>query len=240
MVWSLILKTEKCSFGLFQECEASLKHKTEFISKLEAKAQSMTETIQTLENKYRQSESNRVTAEQKKREVDMQAAQVEEQANSIEGDLKVEREWRMSLQETMQNDRERISKLQTEIGQLKIIAQKYAQLQEDYYTLKDHSLEQEHTLEELGCQLRDSKLQISDLKEEINKNRPEGAWVKDNSSTNCKTCNKEFNLTRRRHHCRNCGEIFCNACSENSVSLPSSAKPVRVCDDCYMLLAGRL
>lgn len=53
----------------------------------------------------------------------MQAAQVEEQANNFEGDLKVEREWRISLQDTMQQDRERISKLQTEIGQLKIIAQ---------------------------------------------------------------------------------------------------------------------
>lgn len=73
--------------------------------------------------RYRESESSRVTVEQLKREVDMQAAQVEEQATNFEGDLKVEREWRMSLQDTMQQDRERISKLQTEIGQLKIIAQ---------------------------------------------------------------------------------------------------------------------
>ncbi|KAJ8921945.1 hypothetical protein NQ315_008579 [Exocentrus adspersus] len=185
---------------------------------------------------YRESESSRATAEQLKREVDMQAAQVEEQANNFEGDLKVEREWRMSLQDTMQQDRERISKLQIEIGQLKIIAQKYGQLQEEYYTLKDHCLEQEHTLEELGGQLRDSKLQISDLKEEIKKTRPEGSWVKDNSAVYCKACKKDFNLTRRKHHCRNCGEIFCNACSDNSMPLPSFPKPVRVCDDCNIQL----
>ncbi|CAH1964818.1 unnamed protein product [Acanthoscelides obtectus] len=222
-----------------QECEASLRHKTELISKLEAKAQSMTDTIQTLENKYRESEATRVLTEQKKREVDIQAAHVEEQAVSIEGDLKVEREWRMSLQDTMQQDREKISKLQSEISQLKVVAQKYAQLQEDYYTMKDHCLEQDHTLEELGAQLRDSKLEISDLKEEINKNRPDGAWVKDNTALECKACNKEFNLTRRRHHCRNCGEIFCNSCSDNFVPLPSSAKPVRVCDSCNILILGR-
>lgn len=58
-----------------------------------------------------------------RRELDVQAAQHEEQATNVEGDLKVEREWRISLQETMQQDRERISKLQTEINQLKIIAQ---------------------------------------------------------------------------------------------------------------------
>ncbi|XP_028133677.1 RUN and FYVE domain-containing protein 2 isoform X2 [Diabrotica virgifera virgifera] len=222
-----------------QESEASLRHKTEFITKLEAKAQSMTDTIQSLENKYRESESNRVTAEQLKREVDMQAAQVEEQATNIEGDLKVEREWRISLQATMQQDRERISKLQIENGQLKMIAQKYAQLQEEYYTLKDQCLEQEHTLEELGGHLRESKLQISDLREEITKSRPEGSWAKDHTAAKCKACTKEFNLTRRRHHCRNCGEIFCNACSDNTMPLPSSAKPVRVCDDCHLILLGR-
>ncbi|CAG9829371.1 unnamed protein product [Diabrotica balteata] len=222
-----------------QESEASLRHKTEFITKLEAKAQSMTDTIQSLENKYRESESNRVTAEQLKREVDMQAAQVEEQATNIEGDLKVEREWRISLQATMQQDRERISKLQIENGQLKMIAQKYASLQEEYYTLKDQCLEQEHTLEELGGHLRESKLQISDLREEITKSRPEGSWAKDHTAAKCKACTKEFNLTRRRHHCRNCGEIFCNACSDNTMPLPSSAKPVRVCDDCHLILLGR-
>lgn len=42
-----------------------------------------------------------------------------------------------------------------------------------------------------------------------------------------------------QHHCRNCGEIFCNACSDNTMLLPSSAKPVRVCDDCHVFLVGR-
>ncbi|XP_019864722.1 RUN and FYVE domain-containing protein 2 isoform X2 [Aethina tumida] len=222
-----------------QECEASLKQKTELVTKLEAKAQSMTDTIQILENKYRQSECSRVATEQLKREVDIQAAQVEEQASTVEGDLKVEREWRMSLQDTMQQDRERISKLMADNNQLKIIAQKYATLQEDYYSLKDQCIEQEHTLEELGAQLSASKLQIADMQEEVNKNKNEGAWAKDNSVTHCKACSKEFNLTRRKHHCRNCGEIFCNSCSDNSMSLPSSAKPVRVCDDCNTLLMGR-
>lgn len=76
--------------------------------------------------------------------------------------------------------------------------QKYATLQEQYYTLKDHCLEQERTLEELGMKLRDSNLQISEIKEEIVRNKPDGAWVKDNLASNCKACAKEFNLTRRR------------------------------------------
>jgi len=37
---------------LFQECEGSLKHKTELITKLEAKTLSMSETIQKMDEKY--------------------------------------------------------------------------------------------------------------------------------------------------------------------------------------------
>lgn len=66
---------------------------------------------------------SRVNSEQRRRELDVQAAQHEEQANSVEGDLKVEREWRVNLQETMQKDRETISQLQHELSQLRLIAQ---------------------------------------------------------------------------------------------------------------------
>lgn len=36
------------------------------------------------------------------------------------------------------------------------------------------------------------------MKEEIIKNKPDGAWVKDKLASSCKACSKEFNLTRRR------------------------------------------
>ena len=46
-----------------------------------------------------------------------------------------------------------------------------------------------------------------------------------------------FSLSK--HHCRNCGGIFCNSCSDYTMPLPSSAKPVRVCDACYTALLQR-
>nr|XP_020136344.1 prohibitin-like [Microcebus murinus] len=64
-------------------------------------------------------------------------------------------------------------------------------------------------------------------------------WLKDKEATHCKLCEKEFSLSKRKHHCRNCGEIFCNACSDNELPLPSSPKPVRVCDSCHALLIQR-
>jgi rabenosyn-5 len=39
-------------------------------------------------------------------------------------------------------------------------------------------------------------------------------WVNDGDVRLCPSCAKSFNLTRRRHHCRLCGAIMCNGCSQ--------------------------
>jgi hypothetical protein len=73
-------------------------------------------------------------------------------------------------------------------------------LQEEYYQLKEQCTEQEQTLEELGNQLSISKLQVADLREEATRNiaKGDGQWASDKEVTQCKGCNKEFNITRRR------------------------------------------
>jgi hypothetical protein len=37
-----------------------------------------------------------------------------------------------------------------------------------------------------------------------------------------------------QHHCRNCGEIFCNNCTNQRITLPAMgySSPVRVCYNC--------
>ncbi|XP_064630520.1 lateral signaling target protein 2 homolog isoform X2 [Lineus longissimus] len=61
-------------------------------------------------------------------------------------------------------------------------------------------------------------------------------WVPDSDSLLCTSCKMPFTLVRRRHHCRNCGKIFCSRCSPNLVPLPhfGHTKPVRVCNRCFM------
>src|SRR5262249_54428664 len=75
---------------------------------------------------------------------------------------------------------------------------------------------------------------------EIN-DRPQGKrkggpqWVKDKDRNNCKDCNTEFKGMTRRHHCRGCGEIFCDNCTDNRVSLTfyGYEDPQRVCAACF-------
>lgn len=49
-------------------------------------------------------------------------------------------------------------------------------------------------------------------------------------------CQAGFTVVRRRHHCRNCGKVFCGRCSSNNVPLPryGHTKPVRVCNRCFL------
>ncbi|KAJ0401259.1 hypothetical protein P43SY_010983 [Pythium insidiosum] len=38
-------------------------------------------------------------------------------------------------------------------------------------------------------------------------------WVADKERSNCFLCMQSFNMLKRRHHCRVCGEVVCSACS---------------------------
>jgi growth factor-regulated tyrosine kinase substrate len=52
---------------------------------------------------------------------------------------------------------------------------------------------------------------------------------------NCHRCRVAFGLIQRQHHCRCCGQVFCDKCSSKSCPIPKFGieKDVRVCDDCY-------
>ncbi|KAF4095355.1 FYVE, RhoGEF and PH domain-containing protein 6-like [Onychostoma macrolepis] len=62
-------------------------------------------------------------------------------------------------------------------------------------------------------------------------------WIPDLRATMCMICTCEFTLTWRRHHCRACGKVVCQACSTNKQPLKYLKNHLaRVCDLCFSAL----
>jgi hypothetical protein len=59
-------------------------------------------------------------------------------------------------------------------------------------------------------------------------------WLPDSAVSMCQLCSVQFTVTRRRHHCRACGQIFCSDCSSYLAPLRyKNDKLGRVCQSCY-------
>ncbi|XP_034663285.1 RUN and FYVE domain-containing protein 2 isoform X5 [Drosophila subobscura] len=239
-----------------QDCTASLTHKTELMEKLESQKEDMASTIEQLEKKWTHDKSNLgEILKSTSQTLTTQVTASEERAARAEAESRIEREWRISLQEKEIKLKEKIATLQSCLKELAEEKDRNEKLKLDLEKARAQWAEAQTTLEELGIQLSESKLKVSEMQDSEKRQRqlmsgssqslqtmPEslgspGIWAPDSIASHCTGCEREFNLTRRKHHCRSCGEIFCKACSEHSLPLLNAqgqpGKPVRVCNACY-------
>ncbi|XP_031702232.1 RUN and FYVE domain-containing protein 2 isoform X1 [Anarrhichthys ocellatus] len=233
-----------------QSSDEEMKKKNDVITRLEEKTNQINATMKQLEQRLQEAERHRTLAEEGTRRFKLDFANKadslqrqiehrERQLQQLETDLKIEREWRQTLQNDLDRERDTVAQLSTEALQINGLKKEFHRLHDENIQLKMICEDQEQALEELGSKLSESKLKIEDIKEANKALQGGQVWLKDKEASHCKLCEKEFSISRRKHHCRNCGEIFCNSCSDNELPLPASPKPVRVCDTCHALLLQR-
>ncbi|GLD97854.1 hypothetical protein PINS_up006551 [Pythium insidiosum] len=67
-------------------------------------------------------------------------------------------------------------------------------------------------------------------------------WKRDQDCPDCQLCRLVFTkLSRRRHHCRICGDVVCSDCSQDQVHcVDRFARPKRACAACFALLEAMM
>uniref|UniRef100_A0A8C0MDM8 RUN and FYVE domain-containing protein 1 n=1 Tax=Canis lupus familiaris TaxID=9615 RepID=A0A8C0MDM8_CANLF len=236
-------------FHKVQNAESCLQQKNDAITSFEEKNNQVMSSMKQMEERLQLSERARQGAEERSLKVQQelggqtcalqqQLSQLHEQCSSLEKELKSEKEQRQALQRELQQEKDTSSLLRAELQQVEGLKKELQELQDEKADLQKVCDEQEQALQEMGLHLSQSKLKMEDIKE-VNKALKGHTWLKDDEATHCKQCEKEFSISRRKHHCRHCGHIFCNMCSSNELALPSYPKPVRVCDSCHTLLLQR-
>uniref|UniRef100_A0A7N8WRC0 RUN and FYVE domain containing 1 n=1 Tax=Mastacembelus armatus TaxID=205130 RepID=A0A7N8WRC0_9TELE len=169
-----------------------------------------------------------VQLEQKMNEMEKAMMELEQRyvfahVQGLETELRAEREQRQNLQKALQREQDNSTELRTQLQQLQGL----------------------HTVSAACLGLGHPALDVAKFHIFIKAlfsvccSHQGHAWLKDDEATQCKQCQKEFSISRRKHHCRNCGDIYCNSCSSNELALPSYPRPVRVCDVCHSLLLQR-
>ncbi|XP_044118527.1 RUN and FYVE domain-containing protein 1 isoform X1 [Neovison vison] len=236
-------------FHKVQSAESCLQQKDEAITSFEEKNNQVMSSMKQMEERLQLSERARRGAEERSHKLQQelggrtcalqqQLSQLHEQCSSLEKELKSEKEQRQALQRELQQEKDTSSLLRAELQQVEGLKKELRELQDEKVELQKVCEEQEQALQEMGLHLSQSKLKMEDIKE-VNKALKGHTWLKDDEATHCKQCEKEFSISRRKHHCRHCGHIFCNTCSSNELALPSYPRPVRVCDSCHTLLLQR-
>ncbi|XP_058276764.1 protein RUFY3 isoform X3 [Hirundo rustica] len=210
------------SFKL-QSSDMGVKQKSELNSRLEEKTNQMAATIKQLEQRLRQAEKDRQLAQQDNRlfkqefgdkinSLQLEVEELSRQRSHLELELRRERDrWSHSHQRSQESKKGPKNWLRQD-GKLKI--------QEENPKLKQPLGENSVLPHRSASGRQEEQEQLSG---------PGHAEI-------CQLCQEEDSRSQRKNICKNCGGIFCEACSVHELPLPSSINPERVCNPCHQRL----
>ncbi|KAF5896267.1 RUN and FYVE domain-containing protein 1, partial [Clarias magur] len=195
-------------FNKAQDTDSVVQKKDEEAVKLEEKMKEMETTMKELELRLQNSENGRKSTEESQKELcsEMKArvdslqkrlSDLDTLRAGLEAELSREKEQRQSLQRDLQREQDNSTELRTQLQQLQGLQMEILDLRQEKKQLQQLCEEQEQALQEMGLHLSQSKLKMEDFKE-VNKALKGQAWLKDDEATQCKQCQKEFSISRRK------------------------------------------
>ncbi|XP_077722918.1 zinc finger FYVE domain-containing protein 16 isoform X2 [Canis aureus] len=88
--------------------------------------------------------------------------------------------------------------------------------------------------------VNEESLPANTCKEGLVLGQKQPTWVPDSEAPNCMNCQVKFTFTKRRHHCRACGKVFCGVCCNRKCKLQYLEKEARVCVVCFETISKGL
>ncbi|PFX26487.1 RUN and FYVE domain-containing protein 2 [Stylophora pistillata] len=137
----------------FQMSETSTRDHMGKWTELEEKCARLISHTKELENSLSEVTSKKTAAENMAGQLNNKLGDSESERTALTTNLKIEREWRTSLQEESVKDKEKIGAMQMELTQLEKLKKEYQGLHEKYMSLKKSYSEQEMALVEMGSHL---------------------------------------------------------------------------------------
>ncbi|KAL5968928.1 RUN and FYVE domain-containing protein 2 [Taenia solium] len=216
------------------ELESSNKH----ASDLQEKIDGMSSVLAGMNERCNHLKEEKVTNERSLQEAIDRANQADRMCAQLQADLEANREFTQNLQSQLDEvyvDLASVKALQENLDRK---SQSLRERDAIIAMLQQRCSEAETSLAEMASTVETARLQ-ADRAEERVRLLATARWTSDSDVNACSLCASPFSFSRRRHHCRNCGLIFCQECSAFKMSLPSSSKPVRVCETCHNQLMQR-
>jgi len=207
-----------------ERAQERLKSEVAFMkAQLVSEQQSKAALQRDLEQELEEAKHNVVDMELTKRELDIEKGQ----RKTLEADLqKVETR---QNQASLERD-EQVQAAQTDHDGLTIIVtqlkNKVASLQVDL----DNSVAVQNDFVRLSQSLQVELEKIRQAEKEVR-------WQHEEDVDDCGSCRTAFSVTRRKHHCRHCGRVYCSDCVAKQVPSGPQGRSSRVCDVCHTLLS---
>ena len=125
----------------------------------------------------------------------------------------------------------RVDALETDVESIRLHKFKVSSAEKSFQVLASNAHERQTWLAKIQDAINECASKETTLDRTV-----AAEWETDSNCTTCPICEKtKFNMIERRHHCRKCGRVVCNSCSQHRVILTNihATRKSRICDKCY-------